>query len=119
MAVTEDTTGYLNKITWTWTCTSAGAYTEATSKRYNGICHKLVTIPTDPTDQYDITITDGDSVDILGGAGANRSGSAQESKAQSDGLGDVKSSLLTLNVTNAGDIKSAKTILYLIDVDKP
>lgn len=119
MTVAEDTTGRLYRIKWTWTCTSAGTYTEATTYRYNGIIHKLITIPTDPTALYDITITDADSVDVLGGAGADRSATLQESKSQSDGLGDVKSSILTLNVTNAGDIKSAKTIIYILDVDKP
>ena len=119
MAVTEDRTGYMNKIVWTWTSTSAGAYTEATAYRYNGVCHKLITVPTDPTALYDVTITDADGVDVLGGAGADRSATLQESKAQSDGLGDVKSSILTLNVASAGDIKSGKTILYIYDVDKP
>lgn len=122
MAIAEDTSGILNKIKWTWTCTSAGAYAGASTNRYNGIVLKLITVPAGggdaPTTLYDITITDGDSVDVLGGAGADRSTTLQEVKAQSDGLANVKSSLLTLNVSNAGDIKQGTVILYIMDTDK-
>jgi len=122
MAIVEDTSGLLNKIKWTWTSTSAGAYTGATTYRYNGILHELVTIPAGgadaPTTLYDITITDGDSVDVLNGLGADRSATAQESKHKTDGLLAVKSSTLTLNITNAGDIKQGTAILYILDTDK-
>ena len=122
MAITEDTTGGLQKVRWTWTCSSAGAYSEATTVRFNGSLQELITIPGTsgdaPTDQYDITITDANSVDTLGGQGANRSGTATEYKKASDGLGFVKSSLLTLNVSNAGDIKQGTVELYIVDLDK-
>src|SRR5574343_825400 len=117
MAITEDTTGGLQKIKWTWTCSSAGSYSEASTKRYNGSVQMLITIPTDgPTDDYDITITDGDSVDVLAGQGADRDTTTTEYKKATDGLGFVKSSLLTLNVSNAGDAKSGTVILYIIDL---
>jgi len=119
MAVTEDRTGYLNKIKWTWTCSSSGAYSEATAYRYNGAIVELVTIPTDgPTDDYDIAITDADGADVLEGNGANRDTTTTEYKKQSDGLGFVKSSLLTLGITTAGDGKSGVVILYVLDLDK-
>ena len=122
MAVTEDRTGYLNKITWTWTSTSAGAYSAATTYQYNGIINELVTVPAGggdaPTTLYDITITDATSVDVLNGLGADRSATAQEAKHKSDGLGNVKSSALTLNVTNAGDIKQGTVYLWIYDTDK-
>ena len=122
MAITEDTTGGLQKIKWTWTCSSAGAYTGASTYRYNGYVAQLVTVPAAggdaPTALYDVTITDGDSVDVLAGVGADRSATATEYKAHVDGLGFIKSSLLTLNVSNAGDIKQGTAVLYIIDMDK-
>ena len=122
MAIVEDTSGFLNKIKWTWTCAADGTFTSATTNRYNGICHKLVTIPAAagnaPTTLYDITITDADGVDVLQGNGADRSATLNEYKSFSDGLGDVKSSVLTLNITNAGNAKQGTVVLYLIDVDE-
>ena len=122
MAVTEDTTGGLQKVRWTWVSSTAGTASEATTARFNGSLQELITIPdgggTAPTDQYDITITDANSVDTLGGQGANRSGTATEYKKASDGLGFVKSSVLTLNVSNAGEAKGGTVELYIIDLDK-
>lgn len=122
MAVTEDTTGILYKIKWTLTSAADGSVSSASTKRYNGIVHRLVTIPdgggTAPTAAWDLTITDGDSVDVLNGLGADRSATATEQKANTDGLGDVKSSLLTANVTNAGNAKGVTVILYILDIDK-
>ncbi len=120
MATTNDMTGGLQKITWTWTCSSAGAYTEASTVRPNGQIYRFITKPggTAPTTLYDITITDADSVDVINGLGADRSATLTEQKGVSDGLGVVKSSLLTLNITNAGDAATGTVILYILDLDK-
>jgi hypothetical protein len=121
MATTNDMTGGLQKIKWTWTCSSAGAYSEASTVRPNGLIFRLVTIPsavTAPTALYDVTITDADGVDVLNGLGADRSATLTEQKSASDGLGVCKSSLLTLNVSNAGDITLGTVILYILDLDK-
>jgi hypothetical protein len=122
MAVTEDITGGLHKIKWAWTCTSAGATSEASTKQYNGVIQQLITIPGTsddaPTAAYDVTVFDGDSVDVLAGLGADRSATATEYKKAIDGLGFVKSSALTLNIANAGDVATGTVILYIIDLDK-
>ena len=121
MAVTEDRTGYLNKITWTLTSAADGSATSATTYRYNGIVHRAIFKPdsggTQPTDAWDITITDGDTVDVLTGLGANLTNASTVQKANIDGLGDVKSSLLTANLTNAGDSKGVTVILYILDAE--
>ena len=120
MAVTYDLTGGLQKVKWTWTCSCLGAYSEATTNRFNGQAFRLITIPhaTAPTTLYDITIKDADGVDVLNGLGADRSATVTEQKSMSDGLGVIKSSLLTLAVANAGDEKLGTVILYILDLDK-
>lgn len=121
MAVTEDNSGKLYKVKFTLTSTTAGTASDVTTGRYNGIVHRVVFVPdaggTQPTDAWDITIADGDSVDILNGLGANLTNAATVQKANVDGLGDVKSSLLTANLTNAGDSKGVTVILYILDAE--
>lgn len=67
----------------TFTCTAsvdAATYpaTALSTDNYNAVkgyyLYKIVTNPgsTAPTDNWDMTITDGDGIDVLGGAGANR-----------------------------------------------
>ena len=119
MAVAEDTTGALQKVTWTWTTAADGSYSAATTNQYNGAIQQLITIPTDgPTDNYDIVITDSGSVDVLAGQGADRDTTNTEYKFASAGLGFVKSSKLTLTIANGGNAKSGKAILYILDLDK-
>jgi len=122
MSVTEDRSGYMNKVKFTITSTSAGASSDVSTYRYNGIIKKAVFIPdaaaTQPTDAFDLVITDGDSVDVLNGLGANLSNAATTQKADIDGLGVVKSSLLTCTGSGLGDVKGATAILYILDIDK-
>ena len=120
MAVTEDRTGRLQKVKWTWTCTSAGAYSEASAYQYNGSIVELVTDPGSgpPTDNYDITILDADGYDVLAGQGTDRDTTATEYKVFADKLGYVKSSALTWTIASAGDITSGIVVLYIQDMDK-
>jgi hypothetical protein len=122
MAVTEDTTGGLQRVKFTWTCSSAGAYSEASTYRYNGKVLQLISTPGTsddaPTTLYDIYVYDTDSVDILGGKGADRSATATEYVDSSAGLGYVKSSTLTLTIANAGDVATGSVWLYIYDLDK-
>jgi hypothetical protein len=123
MAVTEDTSGALQKIKWTWTSDSNGdAAAQATTYKYNGVLWKLITIPSDsdlaPTAAYDVYVYDADSVDALCGLGVDRSATATEYKSNSDGLGVIKSSTLSLVVDAAGEANSGTVILYVLDTDK-
>lgn len=67
---------YLEIITITWTADSAAATVPSTDipGMVYGVLQRIVTNPgaTAPTDNYDITITDSDGFDVLGGVGANR-----------------------------------------------
>lgn len=72
-----------------------------------------------PTNLYDVTLTDYSGIDVLNGAGANLSNAAASATVPlttgSDGvtmLPTVVSDTLTLNVTNAGNAKRGELILY-------
>jgi len=123
MAVTEDTTGGLQVIKWTWTSDSNGdAGPTATTAKFNAMALKLITIPGDsdlaPTAAYDITILDANGLDILCGLGADRSATDTEYKAYTDGMGYVKSSTLSLVVDAAGELNTGTVYLFLCDFDK-
>lgn len=106
------------KIVFTWTSSSGGAADGATAGYYTGELIRVVQVPdgggTQPTDAYDLTLLDDDGVDVLFGLGANVSNAAASQKhGIKDGLGAVVGSLLTLHVTNAGNAKGGKTIVYI------
>jgi hypothetical protein len=88
--------GDVHKIKWTWKSATGGAVSSATTNRYTGQLLRRGFKPdsggTQPTDAYDITILDGDSVDAINGLGADLSNSATVQKMQGDGLGCVESS---------------------------
>lgn len=115
MAVTEEK-NTIRKIKFAWTSAADGTATETTTNAYTGEIIRLVTIPgtagVQPTDQYDITITDEDGVDVLAAAGANRSNANIEQVAASS-LGVVANDKLTINVSNAGNAKSGTAIIYV------
>lgn len=115
VTVTETTHRRVKKIKVAWTCTSAGAAADTTTAYYNGIPKALVTVPSAtaaPADDYDITITDTDSVDVLAGQGANRD--TANTEYVTSGFIPVTESQLTFTVANAGDVKSG-TIYLLVE----
>jgi hypothetical protein len=122
MAVTEDKSGGLQKITWTWTSDSNGDATETTTYKYNAAVMKLITIPGDsdlaPTAAYDVYGYDSDGLDVLCALGADRSATATEYKANTDGLGYVKSSTIRFVADAAGELNTGTVVLYLLDLDK-
>ncbi len=107
----------VKRIYWDWLCTDLGVVTSATTNGYDGVLERAIFVPdaagTQPTNAYDVTITDADGVDVLAGLGADLSNSATVVKKHSDGLGAVAGSVLTLNISNAGNAKGGITILYL------
>ena len=117
VTVTETTYTSVKKIKWVWTSTSGGAADLVTTKAFDGLLERVAFIPdgggTQPTDNYDITITDADGVDVLAGLGANLSNAATVVKTHANGLTAVAGSTLTLNVTNAGSAKGGIVIVYL------
>lgn len=116
VATTEITHQPIKKVVFTWTSSAGGAADATTAGYYTGRLIYAAQIPdsggTQPTDAYDVTVADSDGVDLLKGLGANLSNAATTYKAESDGLGAVVESQLTLAVTNAGNAKGGKTVLY-------
>jgi len=111
----------VKQIVWAWTSGTAaspaqlGGVTSATTAVLNGVIESVTQIPgtTTPSNLYDVTITDGNSVDVITGLGANLSNAGTTYKTNKDGLGAVVNSTLTLNVSNAGSAKTGSTIITL------
>lgn len=114
VTITEITYGTVKKIKFAWTSAADGTASGATPNVYDGQALMLVTDPdgTDaPTDNYDITITDSDGVDVLAGVGADRDTAVTEYVVAN--LGAVAKSKLTINVANAGAAKKGIAYLYI------
>jgi hypothetical protein len=116
VTVAERTHTSVKKITWAWTSDASGNADLVTTKAYDGVLQRLITVPAGggsaPTDNYDIVINDGDGFDVLLGAGANRDTATTEQVASAS-LGVVAGDTLTLSVSNAGNAKSGTTHLYI------
>ena len=110
-----------------WTSTTTGNVIYTMTDYIGGTVARFVTNPgtTAPEDNYDITITDEDSLDILNGFGANRHTTTtqavypQATGAVAGKTGAVQigfAGLLTFNVTNASTglvaRKGAATLYY-------
>ena len=121
----------IRRHTIAWTSDASGDVSESITNilsdknQFQGLLVRVDFIPgsggSQPSANYDVTITDENSVDILAGQGANRSNSATESVAPGLSLTDgTTTSLvpmpvlgsLTLTVENAGDTKTGTVILY-------
>jgi len=118
---TEETFGTIKKITWAWVSHTDGAVATATANAqttsaYSGEILRLITVPAGapnaPTDDYDVYVYDGNSVDALMGAGLNRD-TANTEQVLASSLGIVANSKLTLKVENAGNTKGGTVYLYL------
>ena len=114
VTVTERTIGRIHLVKWSCTTTAGGAASDVTTKTYSGKIVGLATDPgaTAPTDDWDLTITDDNSLDVLLGAGANRD-TANTEYVVSASLGGVAHSKLTANVTNGGNAKVMDIYLYI------
>jgi len=93
-------------VTYTWTADDSNGSVPATaSKSLAGYIVKVVTDPgaTAPTDDYDITLTDSDGVDVMGGALADRDTANTEQAVPKIGAaygGSFFTGALTLNISN-------------------
>ena len=116
--VTETRHTSVKKVYWDWASSADNeGSTKQTTYGYDGLLERVVFIPdaagTQPSNLYDVTITDDNSVDVLAGLGADLSNSATVVKTHANGLTAVAGSKLTLNVSNAGLSKGGIVILYL------
>jgi len=104
-------------IKWDWLSTDGGAVSSACTNKVTGVISKVVIVPdgggTAPTTLYDMTILDENSIDVLEGNGADCSATATEYLDQSDGLGNVCDSTLTLTIAAAGNAKGGTVYLFI------
>lgn len=116
VAAAERIHGNVKEIVFTWTSASDGTASGTTVNAYDGKVELLTTDPAAagaaPTDNYDVTLTDANGVDVLGGAGVDRDTANTEQRVASL-LGVVASSKLTLNIANAGDTKQGVTVVHI------
>jgi hypothetical protein len=73
--------GKVKKIECTWVGDAAdGTVPPKAVRAFSGVVIRVVTDPGTPapTTLYDITLTDSNGIDVLGGAGANRSATVTE-----------------------------------------
>jgi hypothetical protein len=108
----------LEIITVTWVADSGdGSVTAISLGRVNGVIERMVTVPGSPapTADYDITVTDSNSVDVMGGAGADRSDTtAQEAASALDTFRRRVSDTLTLSISGNSVNSAAGTVrLYV------
>jgi hypothetical protein len=117
VTLTETRSGPLKKVVWDWLCTDAGAVSSQTSYPYSGEIIEAAFVPdgggTQPTTGYDATILDADGLDVLNGLGADLGNAATVYKVQTDKLGAVASSKLTLTIANAGNAKGGVVHLFI------
>jgi hypothetical protein len=117
VTLSEKTHTSVKRIAWDWLSTDLGVVTSATTKTYDGLIERVAFIPdtagTLPTDGYDVTITDADGIDVLAANGANLDHDNTVVKTHANGLTGVADSILTLNISAAGDAKGGIVILYL------
>lgn len=116
VVITEETYGTVKKVRFAWTSDASGDADAETTAAFSGVIERLVTEPgsggAQPTDDYDVVVLDEDELDVLMGAGADRSNAAAEQVLASS-LGCVANDRLTLQVSNAGNAKSGVVTLYL------
>lgn len=117
VTTTETRHTSVKRISFDWLSTAAGAADATTTYAYDGLLERVVFDPdggaTQPSDQYDVTLTDPDGNDVLAGLGANLTNAATVVKTHADGLTAVSGQTLTLNVTNGGNAKGGLVIVYL------
>lgn len=113
-----DTRPYLEIITITWVADAAAATvpsTDITGGKVYGVLQRIVTNPgvPAPTDNYDITITDSDGLDVLGGVGANRdTANTEEAEIVQTSFQRIVADVLTFNLSG-NSVNSATGVCKL------
>ena len=113
---TETVYGSVKLLKCAWTSDGDGDVSEtASSFVYDGELLALVTVPDGdaaPSDNYDVTVLDTNSIDVLMGQGTDRDTADTEYVAKAN-LGAVASSTLTVTVANAGDTKQGTVYIWI------
>ena len=101
---TERKIGTVKQLKCAWTSDASGNVSGiASSRTYDGQVLMVATVPSAsaaPTDLYDLTVLDDNGLDVLAGAGVDRSATVTQYVVAS--LGAVAISTLTITIANAG-----------------
>ena len=119
---TESRSRTVQNVSMLWVSSAAGAVSGIASPQISGEILRAVFSPgaagLQPTDQYDVTLLDGDGFDVLAGKGANRSNVNKEQVTPLTGDGVTTNQriavdgTLELQVAAAGDAKSGTMTIY-------
>jgi hypothetical protein len=114
---TEMTHGSVKCVKAAWVSDDAtGAVSAKTTRTYDGRCIGLATVPgtvgDQPTDNYDLAVTDANGFDVLLGAGQNRDNVNTEYVAEASMAG-VPGCQITFAITNAGNAKKGTAYLWI------
>ena len=120
VSLAAQTFSSMKKYAVTWTSTTGGAATYTTTAAFDGLIHRIVVDPSTaaaPSTDYDVTLTDGNGVDVLGGVlvGLNGASAAQQIILGTTGNAapTAVSSVLDFAVSGAGNAKSGEVIFYV------
>lgn len=111
--------GYGNKFSIAWTSDASGN-ADVSVPNMNGWLVKLVTDPgaTAPTDNYDITLVDENSIDALADTGLNRDTANTEqvyTLASGAQTPIFLTGTYTFTVANAGNAKQGTAVFYVLE----
>lgn len=116
MATTEITYTGVKKIVMPWVSDASGDAVVQTTNIYDGKIIAVAIIPgagaVQPTNEYDLTLTDSLGIDLLLGGGADASNTTPAVINQFLTLA-AAGEKLTLTVSNAGDTKEGTLVVYL------
>lgn len=112
---TEERRATIQKLEAVIVSGADGAATGASTRRYTGEVLRLVVMPgaaeNQPSDDFDIVVTDMDGIDVLYGHGADLDNAAPSSVVAQ--MGCILNDFLTVTAANMGDSKRATVILYI------
>jgi hypothetical protein len=109
----------VRRVELDWLSTAGGAVSGIATKALSGRLERVVFLPdsggTQPTNLYDVVLNDPDGLDVLQGIGANLANNAdtQAAPVLDTYFLPLVDGALTLVVSNAGNAKGGKVILYL------
>lgn len=107
----------VTKYTVAWTSSAAGAVSGNAFAVKKGLLLQVKFVPgtagTQPTDLYDVTLVDTDSVDLLNSQGANLSNSTSKRLLWDPPLFNDATQNLDVVVANAGNAKTGTVLLYV------
>jgi len=114
ITVIETTHRTVKEIVFSWLSHTTGVATAtATTESYSGVIEKVVCVPgaTTPSDLYDVTLSDADSLDLLAGQGADCPNGSN--LVITGGFLPVVESTISLAIAGGGSAKNGTVYIYL------